>query len=138
MHCLLNMSKSQNRKVFCQTLGLFTDRKHRFSYPFLYFNWQNLCPFIYLKRERASPYKPLWEIPSPRNEHRHLCHMVVPRDPGYYGYPWQMRGESHMHHTQKERLNCYYPCSRTLTTRNFTHTLRGLLMSLEEQTRQYF
>lgn len=130
------MNKQQNRKVFCQTLGLFTDRKHRFSYPFLYFNWQNLCPFIYLKRERASPYKPLWEIPSPRNEHRHLCHMVVPEIRDIMAIPGDERRVPH--HTQKQRLNCYYPCSRTLTTRKSIHTLGELLMSLEEQTRQYF
>ena len=33
--------------------------------------------------------------PPPWNDHRHLCHVVVPRDPGYYDYPEQMRGKSH-------------------------------------------
>ena len=33
----------------------FTDPNDRFSYPFIYFNWWNPYPFIYLKPEKDTP-----------------------------------------------------------------------------------
>ena len=37
-------------------LGPFTDPNDRFPNPFIYFNWWNPYPFIYLKPEKDTPF----------------------------------------------------------------------------------
>ena len=45
-----------NHKMHLLTpLGLFADWNDRFPSPFIYFNWWNSYPFIYLKPEKGTP-----------------------------------------------------------------------------------
>ena len=61
-------------------LGLFTDGNDAFPYPFIYFSWGNLYPFLYLKPRKGTPFaSPLAPTP-PKKLNEFILVGSVPRN----------------------------------------------------------